>query len=295
MNEKLSSYFVKPEIYKESTAKFWDDEHISKGMLKAHLDPEFEGATRRHSFVDKSVEWIAEFAPPDKYPKLLDLGCGPGLYAERFYHKGYQVTGVDFSARSIDYARKSAEKNAIPIEYRFQNYLDISEIETFDLVTLIYCDFCVLSDTNREILLKKIYQALKPNGKFIVDVTTPNQYENRNETKDWYFNEGDFWCEKPHLCLYAFYRYDESNTMLNQTVVITEETVKSYYLWDHTFTSRELEREISECGFNRIELFGDVTGAKLKPESNVICAVVTKDCHEKISNPQNQRITIKIK
>ena len=39
MFNKLSDYVIKPELYAPSTGKFWDDEHISKGMLEAHLNP----------------------------------------------------------------------------------------------------------------------------------------------------------------------------------------------------------------------------------------------------------------
>ena len=73
-----------PALYERTDAAFWDDEHISRGMLAAHLDPEFEGASRSFAFMDRSVDWICATAPPATHPRLLDLGCGPGLYAERF-------------------------------------------------------------------------------------------------------------------------------------------------------------------------------------------------------------------
>ena len=37
--------FGKPELYAPSTGNFWDDKHISKGMLEAHLDPDINAAT----------------------------------------------------------------------------------------------------------------------------------------------------------------------------------------------------------------------------------------------------------
>ncbi|MGE5494383.1 MAG: methyltransferase domain-containing protein [Burkholderiales bacterium] len=40
---------------------------------------------------------MAKTAHPVKRPRLLDLGCGPGIYAELFAKKGFCVTGVDFS------------------------------------------------------------------------------------------------------------------------------------------------------------------------------------------------------
>ena len=96
MIRQLSGYLTKPQLYAPSTGEFWNDPHISKGMLEAHLNPQEEAATRRHEFLDRSVQWISKIAPPSRYKSLLDLGCGPGLYAQRFHEAGYSVTGVDF-------------------------------------------------------------------------------------------------------------------------------------------------------------------------------------------------------
>ena len=84
-------YTVKPKLYAQSTSIFWNDEHISKGMLESHLNPNWDGASRNHQFIDKSAKWISEIAPPSLNIRLLDLGCGPGLYTERFNNIGYSV------------------------------------------------------------------------------------------------------------------------------------------------------------------------------------------------------------
>lgn len=94
MFNELKKYATKPQLYAPSTNKFWDDKHISKGMLEAHLNPEWEAATRKHEFVDKSVKWISKIVPSSQYKFFLDLGCGPGLYAEQFSNAGYSVTGA---------------------------------------------------------------------------------------------------------------------------------------------------------------------------------------------------------
>lgn len=275
MNKNILKYLEKPEVYAESTAKFWDDEHISKGMLEAHLASDYDAASRKHTFMDQSVDWIAGIVPPGKYPNLLDLGCGPGLYTQRFYKKGYQVTGMDYSRRSLEYAVKTAKDYHYDICYHYQNYLEISYQEQFDVITLIYCDFCVLCDKDRSMLLSKIHQALRPGGRFIVDVNTPNVYQGREETKTWTFQESGFWNSSPHLCLDAFYRY-KNNTMLNQAVIVTEDSVQSYNLWDHTFTLEELKTDLTEHGFEEIEFYGDVAGTEYTPGGNTICAVAKK-------------------
>jgi SAM-dependent methyltransferase len=276
MFNELKKYTTKPKLYAPSTNIFWDDEHISKGLLEAHLNPNWDAATRKPEFLDRSVNWISKIAPSSQYKFLLDLGCGPGLYAERFSRVGYSVTGVDFSKRSIAYAKEQTLLNKSNIEYHYQNYLAIDYKEQFDVITLIYCDYAALSIRDRLILLRKVYQALKPNGKFIFDVFTPLM--RKNESRSWqYSEEGGFWSEKPNINLESVYQYDdEDNTELRQAIVLTEETVNCYNIWDHFFTKEALLSEIQPVGFNAFEFYGDIAGKEFSDTGETICGVFTK-------------------
>ncbi len=276
MFNKLSDYLIKPKLYTPSTGKFWDDEHISKGMLEAHLNPNWHAATRKLDFVNKSVKWIASIAQPTQFHQLLDLGCGPGIYAERFRNECYTVTGIDFSRRSIEYAKEQTLLNKSNIEYHYKNYLTIDYVEQFDVITLIYCDYASLSITDRLILLRKVHQALRPNGKFIFDVFTPLM--RKAESCSWlYCEEGGFFSEKPHICLDSVYQYDdEDNTELRQSIVITEDAVNCYNIWDHFFTKETLISEIPPIGFNSFEFYGDIAGKGFSDTGETICGVFTK-------------------
>jgi SAM-dependent methyltransferase len=206
---------------------------------------------------------------------LLDLGGGPGLYAERFSSVGYTVTGVDFSKRSIEYAKEQTLLNKSNIEYHYQNYLTIDYVEQFDVITVIYCDYAALSITDRLTLLRKVYQALKPKGKFIFDVFTPLM--RKNESSEWYYSEGGFYSEKPHVCLESVYQYDdEDKTELRQSIVITEDTVHCYNVWDHFFTKEALVSEIQPTGFSAFEFYGDVAGKEFSDTGETICGVFKK-------------------
>ncbi len=276
MIQELSSYLTKPQLYAPSTGEFWNDPHISGKMLEAHLNPQEDGATRRHEFLDRSVQWISKIVPPSQYKSLLDLGCGPGLYAERFFRAGYSVTGIDFSERSIAYAKDQTIQNNSVIEYHYQNYLTMDYANQFDVVALIYCDYAVLPVADRLLLLKKVYQSLKQNGKFIVDVFTPGM--RRDESHTWQYCEmGGFWCERPHICLESVYQYDDEDaTELRQCIVLTDEAVRCYNIWDHFFTKDKLLSEVQTAGFSCFEFYGDVAGKKFSDEGEIICGVFTK-------------------
>jgi SAM-dependent methyltransferase len=183
---------------------------------------------------------------------------------------------VDFSKRSIAYAKEQTLLNKSNIEYHYQNYLAIDYKEQFDVITLIYCDYAALSIRDRLILLRKVYQALKPNGKFIFDVFTPLM--RKNESRSWqYSEEGGFWSEKPNIYLESVYQYDdEDNTELRQAIVLTEETVNCYNIWDHFFTKEALLSEIQPVGFNAFEFYGDIAGKEFSDTGETICGVFTK-------------------
>lgn len=46
----------KPALYAPSSVPFWDDDRISEQMLKAHLDPRVDAASRRHDFIRRSIK-----------------------------------------------------------------------------------------------------------------------------------------------------------------------------------------------------------------------------------------------
>jgi hypothetical protein len=140
---------------------------------------------------------------------------------------------------------------------------------------LIYCDYAALSITDRLILLKKVYQALRPNGKFIFDVFTP--FMRKEESRSWYYEEGGFWSEMPYICLESVYQYDDKDsTELRQSIVITEETINCYNIWDHFFTKESLLSEIQSAGFKTYEFYGDIAGMEFSDIGETICGIFTK-------------------
>jgi SAM-dependent methyltransferase len=263
----------RPGVYEPGEAKFWDDEHISKGMLEAHLDANLDSATRNLGFVRRSADWIAGVSDAGKRPRLLDLGCGPGIYAELFAQRGFDVTGVDLSPRSLAHAKQSAAKKGLGISYRQLNYIDLDYSGEFDIATLIYCDFGVLSPGDRKTLLGNVRRALAPGGLFIVDVCSPAQYSDWEEDKSWSFSGGGFWSGKPHACLCSFYRYDDCRTYCQQYIVIEQDALRRYNIWNHAFTPGELADDLKDAGFGSVRLYGDAAGADPGEELETICAV----------------------
>ena len=264
-----------PKLYAASTAPFWDDEHISKHMLEAHLNPNHDAASRKPDFMQKSADWIAMYCNANG-KKLLDLGCGAGIYTELFHERGFCVTGVDFSKRSIGYARRNAEERGYAITYLYMDYLNISFDAEFDVATLIYCDFGVLSPESRAVLLQKVYTALKVGGILILDAWNVPYLDSYSTGDSVRYEKSGFWSDDPSVVIERDRYYEATANTLEQYIVVTESGCECYNTWNQIYNSQTLTAELESAGFEVALLCDDVCGTGFTGQLQTLCAVAVK-------------------
>lgn len=233
-------------------------------MLAAHLNPEIDAASRKLETIDRSVQWLTRSLGLKTGASLLDLGCGPGLYAPRFAQAGFHVTGIDYSRRSMEYANK----NNLRIVYRYENYLELRDEDQYDAAFLIYGDFCPLNPEQRKTLLRNIHRALKPDGKFVLDVSTRALRMKHGNRNRWYAAENGFWKPGLHLVLEEGFDYPEQSIWLDQyTVIEADGKVTVYRNWFQDCTPEMITAELTQGGFAIDDLYGDLAGTPYAPDT----------------------------
>ena len=83
----------------------WHDPDFSHRMLEEHLAQDHDAASRRSERIEAHVSWIHDALLGNESSRILDLGCGPGLYTNKLASLGHQCVGIDFSPSSIRHAR----------------------------------------------------------------------------------------------------------------------------------------------------------------------------------------------
>ena len=264
MNIGLIQKFAnKPRLYEKGSSVMWTDPHISKQLLQLHINPETDVASRSKIKIGQISERILEWSCKPKM-KILDLGCGPGLYAEYLAQKGHSVTGVDFSETSIHYAIEQAQKKHLNIEYRNKNYLELDYDEQFDLIILIYLDFCALLPEERDKVLENIRKALKKGGLFICDVVNEKNIDKKTISQTWEVQKSGFWKPTPYIALANGYHYTEAKVLANHHIVIGEnDSVDTYVFWSHYYEKRDFVSILESKGFMNIRNYENVL-----PDSN---------------------------
>ncbi len=276
--EQLERLCRRPAPYEFYTAdSLWTDEHISVQMLKYHLNETVDLASRNHAFIDRSASWIIDQFKLGEGASVCDFGCGPGLYTSRFARSGANITGIDFSRSSVDYARKTAAETGLKIDYVLQDYLDFDTDKKYDLITMIFCDFCPLSPAQRKQLLGKFRDILKDDGTVLLDVLTLKHLEATEEQATFESApEGGFWSAAPYYVLANTFKYPKDHLVLSKHTIVEESRTREIYNWLQCFSRESLKAEFADNGLEIAELFSDVGGGKFDPESSQMAVVARK-------------------
>lgn len=278
MFEELEKINARPEPFEFYTASdLWTDEYTSKQMLSCHLNGEIDLSSRKAEFIDRSVEWIASRFNVRAGVKIADFGCGPGLYAARLAWRQADVTGIDFSLRSIRYAQEVAIREGLSIQYFNQNYLEFETDDRFHLILMIMCDFCALSPAQRKQMLRTFHRTLEPGGSVLLDVYSLAAFEGREETAFYAANLLDgFWSPNKYYGFLNTFKYQREKVVLDKYTIIEADRTRTIYNWLQYFTPQTLEREFVECGFAVESFYSDVAGSPFKPENDEFAVVARK-------------------
>lgn len=261
----LCDFTGRPAPFSRSTAQeLWTRPHLARQMLTYHLDQETELASRPITQIEAIADWLDEQLPLDG-AAVCDLGCGPGLYAEAFARREAAVTGVDVSVHSLDYAREAAARSGSGARYIQANYLADPLPGEFDIVTLIYHDFCVLSPLQRRQLLENVRGMLHPGGHFVFDVLGMAAFSAREERTviERRLMNG-FWAAGDYVGLQQTLLYPEEAISLDRYLIVEPGERWEIFNWFQYFTAESITRELAQAGFTVATLAGSLAGAPLR-------------------------------
>lgn len=98
---------------------------------------------------------------------LLDLACGKGRHSLAFAAHGLDVTGVDLSRQSIEYAAQFERDN---LHFYVHDMREVFRANYFDVVCNLFTSFGYFNTSHdHQLAARSIVQALKPGGSFIID------------------------------------------------------------------------------------------------------------------------------
>jgi len=138
---------------------FFDDDYLR--IYRPTFTPE-----RTAAEVDLIEDALA--LPPGA--AVLDLACGYGRHAIGMAARGYVVTGLDFNPRYLVIADAEATRAGVSARWRPGDMRALGMAAEFDGVYSFFTSFGYYDDDDNERVLAGVAEALKPGGRFLLDI-----------------------------------------------------------------------------------------------------------------------------
>ncbi len=136
-----------------------------------HLREIFEINEQRTAFIKRFEEGFDDF-------RLLDVGCGSGLFLKSCKDAGLRGEGIDVSSNALKFAR---DEFGLEVFKKTTDEL-IGEGKRYDMITMWHVLEHIMEPT---VELGKIKELLSPNGYLMVEVPNFNSVKFRLSGKRW--------------------------------------------------------------------------------------------------------------
>ena len=258
----------------------WDDPDFSRRMLDQHLDESHSAASRQAAERGIVLEWVwdrLELAPGCR---LLDVTCGPGLYAVELARRGVYVTGVDFAPAAIEYAEELATREGVAERCRFL-LQDVREVAIGPArriaAMLLYGQFAVFTRGDAQKLLTTVAEALGPGGRLIVELLDLEAIDKSDRTW-WCTGDSGLWGDTPFLHLGERQWHPEDNISVERFCTVHLETgaMDQIYLCDQGYEVAEMSAMMERAGFDRVDVYPGWDGLPLHDAGMYVTYVAQK-------------------
>ncbi|HRF46919.1 MAG TPA: class I SAM-dependent methyltransferase [Anaerolineales bacterium] len=214
-----------PQPWAEGDKIPWNEPGFSRRMLREHLTQDHDAASRRTGTIERHVDFIHTTLLKGRPGRVLDLGCGPGLYSNRLARLGHTCFGIDFSPASIGYARETAAAEGLACTYREAD-LRTAEFEPeVDTALFLFGECNVFRPAELRDILARAAQALKPGGHLLLEPSTPEAITRiGQQPATWSAHNEGLFSDRPHLLLHEAFWDEAQRVSTDRYFVVDADT-----------------------------------------------------------------------
>jgi SAM-dependent methyltransferase len=117
------------------------------------------------------IDFVLERLELEPGARVLDVACGHGRHSLELARRGFVVTGVDLSPRSIALAREATRRERLDVTFVERDARDLGFDEEFDAAINLFTSALGYFDEESENqrVVDAVAQAMRRGGSFLVD------------------------------------------------------------------------------------------------------------------------------
>lgn len=202
------------------------------------------------------IDNLSEYLNLPEGAKVLDLACGRGRHAVYLSSLGYDVTGVDLSPNSIQYAKKN-EKELL--HFHIHDMREPLE-QKYDAIFNLFTSFGYFSDPNDNAkTLKAIQNSLTETGFAVLDFMNVNKVISNLIAEEVKTVDGiDFQIKRKY----------ENGFIIKDISFLADGKQHQYTEHVRALNLEDFEKMMEEAGIYLLDVFGDYKLHKFHKEES---------------------------
>ena len=140
--------------------------------------------------VSREVDFIEASLQLPKGSVILDLGCGQGQICVELAQRGYSVVGYDLSVFQLAMAGDHAQAAKQKINFLQGDMREMAFDQMFDAVICWDTTFGYFEEEKNFEILQRVFAALKPGGRFLLDVLNRDFVAREAPFNHWFEGDG---------------------------------------------------------------------------------------------------------
>lgn len=210
--------------------------------------PVFGHYTRKE--INAEIRYVSRKLGLKPGMSLLDCPCGYGRMSLPLAKRGIKVTGVDITPSYLEEFERNASRAGVAVRLFHQDMRRISFRNEFDAAANLYTSFGYFEEEAQNLLaLKKVYQSLRPGGRFLLSLINRDWILINFTTRDWFELKG--------VRLLQWRSFDYAHSIMNDNWQFEKDgAVRVHKTKLRVYSYHELRAMFEQVGFVEIEGFG---------------------------------------
>jgi len=139
---------------------------------------------------EEEVAGVLALLDPAPGTRLLDVGCGWGRHSVALAREGVRVTGLDRSATLLRIARDAARGAGVSAGWVLGDMRRLPFRSSFDAAVSLFSSLGYFGSDGEDVaVLRGVREALRPGGRFLVEVMHRDHLAREFVERDWWEGE----------------------------------------------------------------------------------------------------------
>lgn len=230
---------------------------------------------RRVMLAKEQVSQIETLLQIDKRARILDLCCGVGRHSLELAARGYDVTGVDRTARYIKAARQQAKERNLSARFAVGDMREYRSPDSYDVILNLFGSFGYFADASEDrAAVGNMYDSLRPGGQLLIETNGKEILARDFQPRDW-DEEGDL------LMLSEKQVTQNWGRVETRWIAIRGAERFEHRTSIHLYSAVELASLLTAAGFADVRVYGSLDGAEYDQDAQRLVVVGRKQIVER--------------